>query len=1116
MKAWAVHPAPLLLISGIRPPFRPIRVATFAHRETPQALPGERFLPGYIHSRSKRGCYLLRTRIMTTPIREPQTPLQPAMSPALQVAVELRAATTRHLPLHSDRSPAIQIAAELRAATDGRQVTILIVDDSIQDRKVLEVLLALAGYVTASVASGEEALAFVAQTPPDLILLDFTMPGMDGCQVVSTLKLNSATSNIPVIMVTGQRHRTARIKALTAGAEEFLTKPVDRTELWLRVRNLLRLKAHSDLVENQSAILEATVQSRTADLHRFRTALDTTGDAIFLVNRNSMLFVDVNTSACNLLGYTRDELLSMGPAKVTRALPGQLERVYDAVISRHPTSEMTEIVMHRKDGSQLLVEARRQAYLSGSDWLIVGVLRDITDRRKAEDAHKLSEFSVNNASVSTYWVGSDARILRVNLAACQMLGYEEPELLSLAITDLDPGFPSEQWQAHWQILREQKRMRFETRHRHKDGHIVPVEVELNWFEFEGHEYNFAFVRDITDREQAAARINHLNRVYAMLSGITTLIVRVRDREELCREACRIAVETGGFRMSFIGTRDADTSMIVPIACEGGGDQLLAAIKASLSSSETLTTMLIAQALSEKRVVVSNDSQNDPRVTLGAHDADAGVCSLAVLPLIASGRTAGILALYASQVDFFHEEEVKLLSELADNIAFAIDNIDKQARLDFLANYDTLTGLANRKLFLDRLTEHLYNAARDGCKLGMAIIDLERFKSINDSLGRAAGDALLKQVADWLTHSAAGMAQLLARVGPDQFAIVLPRIKQGGNARRLFEKRMEAFMAQPFRLNDAVFRVSFKGGAVIYPDDGADAEALFNHAEAALKKAKVSGNRYLFYTSEMTESVAGKLTLENQMRLAVDNEEFELHYQPKMNLASGMVSGVEALIRWNDPDSGLVPPGRFISVLEETGLIHDVGRWALRKAIQDYLRWRAAGLAAVRVAVNVSPLQLRHRDFVDEIRNAIGMDAQAAAGLELEITESLIMEDVEHSIASLRAIRSMGVTVAIDDFGTGFSSLSYLAKLPIDTLKIDQSFVADMTTGAEGLALVSTIINLAHSLKLNVVAEGVETDEQSRLLRLLGCDELQGYVFSRPLPGDALEARWLQPLSGSIA
>jgi EAL domain-containing protein (putative c-di-GMP-specific phosphodiesterase class I) len=294
---------------------------------------------------------------------------------------------------------------------------------------------------------------------------------------------------------------------------------------------------------------------------------------------------------------------------------------------------------------------------------------------------------------------------------------------------------------------------------------------------------------------------------------------------------------------------------------------------------------------------------------------------------------------------------------------------------------------------------------------------------------------------------------------------------------------------------------------VFPNDGDNADVLLKYAEAALKQAKAQGDRYLLYTQAMTARAAGKPTLENQLRQAIDNEEFVLHYQPKVNLVSGLLVGAEALIRWNDPRIGLVPPFKFIPSLEETGLIHEVGRWAMHKAIEDYLRWRGMGLPAVRIAVNVSALQLRSRGFIAEVQHAIDIDAHAAAGLELEITESMIMEDVSQGVASLTAIRNLGVSIAIDDFGTGFSSLGYLAKLPIDTLKVDRSFVVDMTTGPKGLALVSTIINLAHSLKLKVVGEGVETEEQARLLRLLGCDEMQGYLFSKPVPADVFEAKF---------
>ncbi len=614
-------------------------------------------------------------------------------------------------------------------------------------------------------------------------------------------------------------------------------------------------------------------------------------------------------------------------------------------------------------------------------------------------------------------------------------------------------------------------------------------------------------RDITERREAADRIIHLNRVYSMLSGINSLVVRVRNRDELFREACRVAVEAGGFRMAMIATVDDNTGTIVPAASAGKDEDLLSNITELLSSSEDAPRTMIARALKQQKAVVANNSLNDPQVLIDKKYAAHGVRSVAVLPLIVAGEAAGVFALYSNEIEFFHKDEMKLLTELAGDIAFAIDHIAGQERLDYLAYYDELTGLANRTRFLERVAQFIRSATQS--KLALLLIDLERFKNINDSLGRPIGDALLKQTAEWLARNM-GDDNLLARMDADHFAIVLPELRQDIDVTRLVESMMESFLQHSFQLNGAVFRVAAKVGIALFPDDGTEADTLFRNAEAALKTAKMSGDRYLFYTKNMTESTHGKLSLENQLRQAVANEEFVLHYQPKVNLISGKVTGAEALIRWNNPRTGLVPPNRFIPLLEETGLIHEVGRWAMRKAIQDYLRWRTAGMPVVRLSVNVSPLQLRDRGFIAEVEREIGVNAHASDGLELEITESLIMADVKHSIASLQAIRDLGVTIAIDDFGTGFSSLSYLSKLPVDTLKIDRSFVSDMTCGAEGLALVSTIINLAHSLDLNVVAEGVENEEQAHLLRLHNCDEMQGFLFSKAVPEDVFESSFLAP------
>jgi len=851
---------------------------------------------------------------------------------------------------------------------------------------------------------------------------------------------------------------------------------------------------------------------------RFRAIFDQAPIAMALLDKQGRPIVS-NSPLTKMVGYSNAELSQMKFSDFTypEDVDNDVHQFRELLEGKISTYSMEKRYVHKKGNliwAKLFVTMLRDEYGLPQD--IIGMAEDITERKRSEE-----EIAFKNTILNTQQETSLDAILVVDESR-RIISYNQnfidlwrlPSQLVTARVDApvlqsvaDQAENLEAFSARVQFLYAHRDVKSHEEVPLKDGRIVD-RYSAPIIGADGRYYGRVwYFRDITERKEAAARIAQLSRVHTVLSGINTLIVRVRDREELFREACRIAVETGGFRMALIAIVDRSARKIVPVASAGKDEELLTAIKGILSSSELAPTTMVARALRDKKAIVSNDSQSDPQVLFGKQYLESGVRSMAVLPLLVSDEAIGVLALYASEIEFFHEQELKLLTELTGDIAFAIDHIEKQERLDYLAYYDVLTGLANRTLFLERVAQYLRSAVSGGHELAVFLVDLERFKNINDSLGRSAGDALLRQVAEWLTRSA-GDANLLARIGADHFALVLPQVRQEGDITGLLEKTMTAFLDHAFRLNNAVFRIAAKVGVALFPDDGADADTLFRNAEAALKKAKASGERYLFYTQTMTATVASKLTLENQLRQALDNQEFVLHYQPKVSLASGKLTGAEALIRWNDPRTGLVPPGHFIPVLEETGLIYDVGRWALRQAIADYLRWRAAGLAAVRIAVNVSALQLRNRGFIAEIGQAIGVDANAPAGLELEITESLIMEDIKHNIASLQAIRDLSVCVAIDDFGTGFSSLSYLAKLPVDTLKIDRSFVVEMTTAAEGLALVSTIIKLAHSLKLKVVAEGVETEEQSRLLRLLACDEMQGFLFSKPVPVELFETRFL--------
>jgi diguanylate cyclase (GGDEF)-like protein/PAS domain S-box-containing protein len=805
-----------------------------------------------------------------------------------------------------------------------------------------------------------------------------------------------------------------------------------------------------------------------------------------------------------------------------RALPDEAAESIDSVSGTDAVGEISMVIRALRDADLRLQELTAGEVDSVSDREgRAYLLQPAQDRWRESEAEKhrtgaetLLRFAaaMDATSDAIYLVDrSNMRFIYVNEAACRSQEQTRAELLALPpaqVFGLAPAALALAYDAL--IAMDTESNPEELLSRGRDGGRL-------WLEFRrraqrsGERWSIVtLVRDITARKEAETRIIHLNRVHAVLSGINTLIVRVRTRHELFTEACRVAAEQGGFPMTWMGMVDRSTMKIVPAAAVGMSREFLEFVgeKLSLQASAPFGQTLTARAIREGHAVWANDLEAVSNVVFRAELLEAGIRSMAVFPLVIKAEVVGVVALYAQETDFFHAGELKLLTELTGDIAFAIDHIAKQERLDYIAYYDVLTGLANRSLFFERTAQYIRGAASRRRKLALFLIDLERFKNINDSLGRPAGDALLRQVAQWLI-SHVGDVNLLARVGADHFAVVLPDIQRVEEVARQLETTLQAFLGHAFVVADAVLRIAAKVGVALYPEDGTDVDTLFKNAESALKGAKTSGVRYLCYAQEMTVSMAGRLSLESRLRQALERGEFALHYQPKVNLVSGELTGAEALLRWNDPLTELVPPNSFIPILEETGLILEVGRWALNEAVKDYRRWRETGLRAVRIAVNVSPLQLRNRDFLSEIERALGADAAAAAGLELEITESVIMEDVRLSIASLRAIRALGVRIAIDDFGTGFSSLSYLARLPVHNLKIDRSFVIDMTITPEGLALVSTIINLAHSLKLNVVAEGVETEEQSRLLRVLNCDEMQGYLFSKPLPREIFEAKYLR-------
>jgi diguanylate cyclase (GGDEF)-like protein len=598
-------------------------------------------------------------------------------------------------------------------------------------------------------------------------------------------------------------------------------------------------------------------------------------------------------------------------------------------------------------------------------------------------------------------------------------------------------------------------------------------------------------------EESRMRLLRLTRVYAVLSGINGLIVRVSERDELFRGACRIAVEAGLLLMTWIGVVD-DSPRIRPIAWYATDETHINAVPLGLDPSDPEDYGFAGKAVNQATAQVVHDVGLHPRILRRRGQRDFR--SLVVLPLFAAHKVVGVMALYAAEEHFFDENEMKLLRELAGDISFALEHIEQRQQLDYLAYYDGLTGLANRMLFRERLEQAISASGAEGRKLALVVHDIERFKAINDVFGRQCGDELLRQVAGRFTATGTDGAPL-ARVGADQFAAFMPQLSSEEELAAWAQERARDAFAQPFLLDSTHLTVSSRLGIAICPDDGRDADTLFANAEVALKKAKATGERWLFYEERMNERIGEKLALESALRLALEKEELVLHYQPKISLDTGLIVGAEALLRWQRPGHGLVAPLAFVGLLEETGLILDAGSWALRRAAMDHRRWVESKLEAPRVAVNVSAIQLRQRDFVKVMERALARGISPSQ-IDLEITESVVMGDIQANIEKLEAVRELGVSIAIDDFGTGYSSLSYLARLPASVLKIDRAFVSELDD-PKSTTLVTTIISLAHSLQMEVVAEGVETKEQAARLKALGCDQAQGYFFSRPLPFDEL-------------
>ena len=598
-----------------------------------------------------------------------------------------------------------------------------------------------------------------------------------------------------------------------------------------------------------------------------------------------------------------------------------------------------------------------------------------------------------------------------------------------------------------------------------------------------------------DRGDAEAEIRRLGRVRDVLSAVNAAVLRAVEPEMLFQEACRVATEVAGFSVAVVRTFDP-VNGIVDIKTAAA---TMTATASSGARDPAPPSGFIEETMRRQLPAVVNDV--------------AGNASIGSFPF-AVGDTVGALFLATPETDFFTRDEIELLSELTHNLAFALGAAFKRKQVDYLSSYDALTGLPNRALFLVRLQQMLDAAGEHGSRMLLAVLDVAQLSSINAAHGERTGDEVLRTLAARLVRYPG--SALVARIAGNRFAVLVSDLSVQSEGELRTGRTALRVVGEPVHIGGRDIGVKAHAGGAFFPDDACEAGELLNDAQTALHSARHEGVSSRFFAPSLKGAVSKRLDLEGRLREAAARGRFELVYQPKVDVETRSLVGVEALMRWRDPERPgcLVSAAEFIPMLEETGMIREIGRWALHEAARQHRAWRDAGLAAPRIAVNIAAAQLREPDFVSDLRSLLAR-MPGEPGIEIEVTESGFLDDVAGAVAILKAVRDLGIEIALDDFGARCSSLSYLFQLPVTTLKIDRSFVEGVADSADKLSIVSTIVTLSKELRLKVVAEGVETEPQARLLRLLRCDQMQGFLISKPLAPAELAALFLpRPHSAS--
>ncbi|WP_426528659.1 sensor domain-containing phosphodiesterase [Bradyrhizobium sp. McL0615] len=634
-----------------------------------------------------------------------------------------------------------------------------------------------------------------------------------------------------------------------------------------------------------------------------------------------------------------------------------------------------------------------------------------------------------------------------------------------------------------------------------------------------------------DKARTEVQKERLTRMLAALSSTNEAIIRASSRAELFELVCEAAAKGGKFTSTSIMLMKPDDDFLDVAAAAGPTAASALEVRVSANVMRPEGHGLSGGAIRSQQACIVNDYLADSSVK-AFHDRARrdGANSGGAFPLFAQGRVVGVMIFISLEKETFTPEFAELLQRLVDNVSFALENFDRvdekakaDERIEYLASHDSLTHLPNREMFNGLLRRAIDAAARYQRQFALLFIDLDRFKVINDSLGHDAGDMLLVEIGGRLRR-ALRSSDVVARLGGDEFVVILEETAERPEVERIAGELLSV-LSQPLQLSGHECHTTASIGIAMYPSDGTDMQTLTKNADMAMYLAKEDGkNGFRFFTKEFKTQSIERLKLESALRRALEREQFSLHYQPKIDMASGQITGVEALLRWNHPDLGTVSPGQFIPLAEETGLIVPIGRWVLEEACAQNMAWQRRGLRPVTVAVNLSPRQFADPNLLRDVDEALVASGMSPVLLQLEVTESMVMRNVSRAIKVLDAIQSRGIRLAIDDFGTGYSSMSLMKQFPIDTIKIDRSFVRDLPIDSEDQAIAQAIISMGKALGMTVIAEGVETVEQEAFLRSHACDEMQGFLFSKPLPAkqmaDLLRAEAplasppLQPEAGS--